>query len=170
MAETYTPIKMLEKLVSFDTTSAFSNMELIDFVRDYLDQYGVEATVLPNEDGTKANLFATIGPSKPGGVALSGHTDVVPVVGQPWDTDPFELVEKGSRLYGRGTCDMKAFSATALALVPEMVAKPMQRPLHFCLSYDEEVGCLGAPGMIGTAQAGAGYRRRTDGHEGRLRP
>ncbi|RVU38037.1 acetylornithine deacetylase [Hwanghaeella grinnelliae] len=153
MAETYTPIEMLGKLVSFDTTSAFSNMELIDFVRGYLADYGVEAQVLPNEDGTKANLFATIGPSKPGGVALSGHTDVVPVVGQPWDTNPFEVVEKGTRLYGRGTCDMKAFSATALALVPEMVAKPLQRPLHFCLSYDEEVGCLGAPGMI--AELGA---------------
>ncbi|WP_425403448.1 acetylornithine deacetylase [Hwanghaeella sp.] len=148
MAETYTPIEMLGKLVSFDTTSAYSNLELIDFVRGYLADHGVEAQVLPNEDGTKANLFATIGPVKPGGVALSGHTDVVPVVGQPWDTDPFDMVEKGTRLYGRGTADMKAFSATALALVPEMVAQPLTRPLHFCLSYDEEVGCLGAPEMI----------------------
>lgn len=148
MAATYTPIEMLGKLVSFDTTSAYSNLELIDFVRDYLAEYGVESQVLPNADGTKANLFATIGPSVPGGVALSGHTDVVPVTDQPWDTDPFDMTEKGTRLYGRGTADMKAFSATALALVPEMVAKSMKRPLHFCLSYDEEVGCLGAPEMI----------------------
>jgi len=148
MAETYTPIEMLGKLVSFDTTSEYSNLDLIHFVRDYLAGYGVEAQVLPNEDGTKANLFATVGPDQAGGVALSGHTDVVPVAGQPWDTDPFDMVQQGSRLYGRGTADMKAFSATALALVPEMVAKPLSRPLHFCLSYDEEVGCLGAPKMI----------------------
>lgn len=148
MTATYTPIEMLGKLVSFDTTSAYSNLGLIDFVRDYLAGYGIDAQVLPNADGTKANLFATVGPSVEGGVALSGHTDVVPVVGQPWDTDPFDMVEKGSRLYGRGTADMKAFSATALALVPEMIAKPLKRPLHFCLSYDEEVGCLGAPEMI----------------------
>ena len=148
MAETYSPIDMLGKLVSFDTTSAYSNLDLIHFVRDYLAGHGVEAEILPNSDGKKANLFATVGPKRPGGVALSGHTDVVPVQGQPWDTDPFELVQKGSRLYGRGTCDMKAFSATALALVPEMVSRPLSRPLHFCLSYDEEVGCLGAPEMI----------------------
>ena len=148
MAETYSPIEMLGKLVAFDTTSAYSNLDLIHFVRDYLAGYGITAEVLPNKDGKKANLFATVGPQQPGGVALSGHTDVVPVKGQPWETDPFDLVQKGSRLYGRGTCDMKAFSATALALVPEMLARPLTRPLHFCLSYDEEVGCLGAPEMI----------------------
>lgn len=143
-----TSIEMLEKLISFDTTSAYSNMALIEFVRDYLEGFDVPVTVLPNADGTKANLFATIGPERAGGVALSGHTDVVPVEGQPWDTDPFELVQIGSRLYGRGTCDMKAFPACGLALVPEMLAKPLARPIHFALSYDEEVGCKGAPEMI----------------------
>ncbi len=143
-----TPLEMLEKLISFDTTSAYSNMALIEFVRDYLEGHGAKVSILPNADKTKANLFATLGPEQAGGVALSGHTDVVPVVGQPWDTDPFTLVQKGSRLYGRGTCDMKSFSAIGLALVPEMMAKPLNRPIHFALSYDEEVGCLGAPQMI----------------------
>ncbi|MDJ0685223.1 MAG: acetylornithine deacetylase [Alphaproteobacteria bacterium] len=153
MPSVYTPIEMLEKLVAFDTTSAFSNMALIDFVRDYLAEHGVAARVLPNHDGSKANLFATIGPERPGGVALSGHTDVVPVEGQPWDTDPFEMVERDGKLYGRGTADMKAFSATGLALVPELVKRTLSRPIHFALSYDEEVGCKGAPEMI--AQLGA---------------
>lgn len=142
------PVGLLETLVGFDTTSAKSNMALIDWVRDYLAGHGIDATLVPNEDGTKANLWATVGPSVEGGVCLSGHTDVVPVDGQPWDTDPFTLTEKGSRLYGRGTCDMKAFPATALALLPEMLAKPLARPIHFAFSYDEEVGCLGAPHMI----------------------
>lgn len=139
---------MLAKLVSFDTTSAYSNLELIHFVRDYLEEYGISSVIIPNEDGNKANLFATIGPKETGGVALSGHTDVVPVAGQPWDTDPFTMVEKDDKLYGRGTADMKAFSATGLALVPEMVTAPLNRPISFALSYDEEVGCKGAPGMI----------------------
>lgn len=143
-----TPVEILDTLVGFDTTSAKSNMALIDWVRAYLEEHGVESTLVPNEDGTKANLWATIGPLREGGVCLSGHTDVVPVEGQPWDTDPFTLTRKGSRLYGRGTCDMKAFPATALSLLPEMVAKPLTRPIHFAFSYDEEVGCLGAPSMI----------------------
>ena len=143
-----TSVEMLETLVGFDTVSAKSNMALIDFVRDYLARYGVEATVLPNADGTKANLFATVGPSQPGGVCLSGHTDVVPVEGQPWTSNPFTLVRRDGRLYGRGTCDMKAFPAAALALLPEMLAEPLTRPIHFAFSYDEEVGCRGAPEMI----------------------
>jgi len=143
-----TPIEMLEKLVSFDTTSSKSNLALIEYVQDVLKDHGVASTLVPNEEGTKANLWATIGPEQEGGVCLSGHTDVVPVDGQPWDTDPFTLTKKGSRYYGRGTCDMKAFPATALALLPEMVAKPLARPIHFAFSYDEEVGCLGAPKMI----------------------
>lgn len=144
-----TPVELLEKLVGFDTVSSKSNMELIRFVQDRLAAHGVEATLIPNEDGGKANLWATIGPVQPGGVCLSGHTDVVPVEGQPWDTDPFTLTDKGDgKLYGRGTCDMKAFPATALALLPEMLAKPLKRPIHFAFSYDEEVNCLGAPKMI----------------------
>lgn len=148
MVTSVSAVEMLAKLVGFDTVSSKSNMDLIEFVKTYLDEYGVAATIIPNEDGTKANLWATVGPNETGGVALSGHTDVVPVDGQPWDTDPFTLVEKEGRYYGRGTCDMKAFPATALALVPEMLKKPLRRPIHFAFSYDEEIGCFGAAKMI----------------------
>ena len=144
----YTALEMIEKLVGFPTVSRDSNLELIEFVRDYLAGYGIESHVVPNEEGTKGNLYATVGPSVEGGVVLSGHTDVVPVDGQPWDTDPFTLTERGGRLYGRGTCDMKSFSACGLALVPEMVTAGLARPIHFALSYDEEVGCQGVPSMI----------------------
>ena len=145
---THSPREMIETLVGFPTVSRDSNLDLIHFVRDYLAGHGVEPHVVPNEDGTKANLYATVGPDAEGGVVLSGHTDVVPVDGQPWDTDPFEAVERGGRLYGRGTADMKSFSAVALALVPDMLARGLKRPIHLALSYDEEVGCLGAPSMI----------------------
>ncbi len=113
-------IEILEKLVSFPTVSKDSNLELIEFIDGYLSEHGISSTRIPNTKGTKANLYATIGPMEEGGIILSGHTDVVPVEGQPWDTDPFVLTEKGERLYGRGTCDMKAYAAIALALVPEM--------------------------------------------------
>lgn len=139
---------MIARLVSFDTVSRRSNLALIDYVRDYLASHGIEARLVPSPDQTKANLYATIGPMTEGGVVLSGHTDVVPVDGQAWDTDPFTLVEKDGRLYGRGTADMKSFSAVALALVPEMLACGLRRPIHLALSYDEEVGCVGAPSMI----------------------
>lgn len=142
------PIELLDTLIGFDTTSSKSNMALIDYVRDYLGQHGVDVHLVHNEDKTKANLFATVGPVRDGGVALSGHTDVVPVDGQPWDTDPFTLTKSGSRYFGRGTCDMKAFPAAALALLPDMLAKPLTRPIHFAFSYDEEIGCMGAPSMI----------------------
>ena len=145
---TMTAIQMTERLVGFDTTSTNSNRELIDFVVDYLSGHGVGAHVIESEDGTKANLFASIGPEGPGGVALSGHTDVVPVAGQPWDTDPFEVAHADDRLYGRGTCDMKGFLGICLALVPDMAAARLARPIHLALSYDEEIGCLGAPRMI----------------------
>ncbi|MCW2238469.1 acetylornithine deacetylase [Azospirillum canadense] len=139
---------MIARLVGFDTVSRRSNMALIDWVRDHLAGHGVESRVVPSADGSKANLFATIGPAEEGGVVLSAHTDVVPVDGQPWDTDPFTLNERDGRLYGRGTADMKSFPAVALALLPEMLAAKLKRPLHLALSYDEEVGCLGAPAMI----------------------
>ena len=145
---TRSPREMIETLVGFPTVSRDSNLDLIHFVRDYLAGYGVESCLVPNEDGTKANLYATVGPQVEGGVVLSGHTDVVPVDGQPWETDPFEVVERDGRLYGRGTSDMKSFYAIALALVPDMLAHGLKRPIHFALSYDEEVGCLGAPAMI----------------------
>ncbi len=145
---TYTPQELISKLVSFATVSRDSNLELIEFVRAYLDEHEVESRLVPSDDGAKANLFATIGPMVEGGVVVSGHTDVVPVDGQPWDTDPFTLVHKDGRLYGRGTADMKSFYAVALALVPKMLGRKLQRPIHLALSYDEEIGCLGAPRMI----------------------
>jgi len=104
--------------------------------------------VMLSNDGKKANLYATVGPMVEGGVVLSGHTDVVPVLGQPWDSDPFQVLEKDGRLYGRGTADMKSFLAIGLALVPVMLEKNLQKPIHFALSYDEEIGCFGAPAMI----------------------
>ena len=145
---TLSPKAMLAKLVSFNTESHRSNVPLIEFCRDYLAGLGVESTVVPSPDGQKANLYATIGPRVAGGVVLSGHTDVVPVEGQLWSTDPWTLTEKDGKLYGRGSCDMKGFDALALALVPDMLAAGLKRPIHIALSYDEEVGCIGARGMI----------------------
>lgn len=143
-----TPVEMLAKLVSFPSESDRSNHDIIGFARDYLASHGVESVVVPSPDGTKANLFATVGPKGDGGVVLSGHTDVVPVEGQAWTSDPWTLTERGGRLYGRGSCDMKGFDALALALVPDMLAAGMKRPVHIALSYDEETGCIGAPFMI----------------------
>src|SRR5436190_8833401 len=139
---------ILATLVGFDTTSRGSNLELIAWVEAYLDRYGVPHRRVPNHDGTKTNLMATIGPAVAGGVVLSGHTDVVPVDGQPWTSEPFVLTEKNGRLYGRGTCDMKGFLALALAATPELVAANPKKPVHLAFSYDEEIGCLGAPEMI----------------------
>ena len=139
---------ILARLISFDTTSRGSNLELIGWVEAYLDGLGVPHRRVPNADGSKSNLLATIGPAVAGGVVLSGHTDVVPVDGQPWSTDPFTLTQKGERLFGRGTCDMKGFLALALAAAPELAAANLSRPVHLAFSYDEEIGCLGAPQMI----------------------
>ena len=141
-------VEMIARLVGFATVSRDSNLSLIEFVRDYLAEQGIESRLVHNGNATKANLYATIGPMVAGGVVLSGHTDVVPVDGQPWDSDPFVLTEKDGRLYGRGAADMKSFYAVALALVPEMLERGLARPIHLALSYDEEVGCLGAPDMI----------------------
>ena len=134
--------------MAFDTTSAKSNLELIVFVDAFLDRHGIKAHVVPSEDGAKASLFATIGPDAPGGVVLSGHSDVVPVTGQRWTGDPFTLTERDGRLYGRGTADMKGFIAVALAMVPEFRARPLAVPIHLAFSHDEEVGCLGAPRLL----------------------
>ena len=142
--EIVSSVEMLRRLVAFDTTSRNSNLALIDYVRDYLAGHGVESKLVPNEDGSKANLFATVGPNVKGGVVLSGHTDVVPVDGQPWTTDPWTLTLKDGKYYGRGTCDMKAFYAIALAMLPEFKKAPLKKPIHFALSYDEEIGCFGA--------------------------
>ncbi|MFT0533458.1 acetylornithine deacetylase [Castellaniella hirudinis] len=141
-------LDMITRLVGFDTVSRHSNLDLIHFVRDYLAAQGVASQLVESPAGDKANLFATVGPQVEGGIVLSGHTDVVPVDGQPWETDPFTVTEKSGRLYGRGTCDMKAFIAVGLAMVPRMLQAGLRRPVHFALSYDEEVGCTGAPPMI----------------------
>ena len=144
----YDSIEMIKKLVSFDTTSRASNLQLIDFVAEYLSTLGVKSHLIHDESGEKANLYATIGPPDVPGVVLSGHTDVVPVDGQAWDTDPFEVVQKDNRLFGRGTSDMKSFIAIALAMAPDFASTKLKTPIHFALSFDEEVGCLGAPLMI----------------------
>ncbi len=140
--------EIMEILVAFPTVSRESNLELIDWVESYLNSFGVTAHRVYNDDGTKANLYANIGPEVEGGVVLSGHTDVVPIDGQAWDSDPFTVIEKDGRLYGRGTCDMKGFDALALAAVPLALQSDLKRPLQIALSYDEEVGCIGAPRMI----------------------
>ncbi|MEE1891220.1 acetylornithine deacetylase [Pseudomonas carassii] len=139
---------LLERLVGFATVSRDSNLELIAFIRDYLAGLGVASELFHNEEGTKANLFATIGPADRGGVVLSGHTDVVPVEGQAWTVEPFRLTEREGRLYGRGTADMKGFIASVLAAVPALLAQPLKLPVHLAFSYDEEVGCLGVRSML----------------------
>ena len=140
--------EIMERLVAFPTVSSESNLELMDWVEDYLDGFGVSAARVYDAEGTKANLYANVGPEVDGGVILSGHTDVVPVEGQAWTSDPFTVTERGGRLYGRGTCDMKGFDALALAAVPLALDARIRRPLQLALSYDEEVGCVGAPPMI----------------------
>jgi acetylornithine deacetylase len=139
---------LLADLIAFDTTSRLSNLALIDHVRDYLAGLGVESELLFNHDRSKANLYARIGPSGPGGVMLSGHSDVVPVDGQPWTLPAFALTERDGRLYGRGTADMKGYIACVLAAVPAFLARPLRLPLHIAISYDEEVGCLGVRSLV----------------------
>lgn len=148
MADYHTTLQILGRLVSFDTTSRHSNLALVDWAEERLLEAGAQCRRIPDASGQKANLWARIGPDVPGGIVLSGHTDVVPVDGQPWESDPFTLTERDGRLYGRGTCDMKAFLALALAFAPRFAAARLARPVHFAFSHDEEVGCLGAPAMI----------------------
>lgn len=149
----YSSEEMIETLVGFDTTSSKSNLDLISFVEGYLGELGVASRRTANAEGTKANLYATLGPEIAGGVVLSGHTDVVPVTGQDWHSDPFKVARKDGKLYGRGTADMKSFLAVALALAPEMLERGLARPIHLALSYDEEVGCLGVGGLIADVTA-----------------
>jgi len=141
-------VDLLARLVAFDTESSRSNLALIDWVSAYLDGWGVRSVRVPNAAGDKAALFATLGPEGDGGVVLSGHTDVVPVAGQSWSADPFTLRIADGRAYGRGAVDMKGFCALALALVPEMLAADLRRPIHILLSYDEETTCLGVADTI----------------------
>ncbi|VVO76849.1 Acetylornithine deacetylase [Pseudomonas fluorescens] len=139
---------VLKALVAFDTTSRESNLQLIEFVRDYLASCDVPCELIYNQQRSKANLFATIGPTDKPGIVLSGHTDVVPVDGQPWTVPPFELTERDGKVYGRGTADMKGYIACMLALVPSLVSTSLRLPVHIALSYDEEVGCLGVRSLL----------------------
>lgn len=148
MPDIYTPEEMLAKLVSYPTVSRDSNVDLMDFVADYLDGHGVTAHRTWSDDGQKCNIYACVGPEVAGGVVLSGHVDVVPVDGQDWSTDPFTLVRKGDRLYGRGACDMKGFDALALCAVPKAMAAGVKRPLQLALTYDEETGMHGAYQLV----------------------
>ena len=143
-----TPLEMLAALVSFDTESANSNLALVDFAEGYLRSWNVPVVRVPNESGDKAALYATVGPQDRGGIVLSGHTDVVPVTGQTWTSDPFALRVENGRIFGRGAVDMKGFDALALALVPEFLALDLKTPIHILLSYDEETTCLGVADVI----------------------
>jgi acetylornithine deacetylase len=145
---TLTTEHLLADLISFDTTSRESNIPLIAYVEKYLDGFGIPHLRVDYEAGKKTNLYATIGPDVSGGVVLSGHTDVVPVDGQNWSTNPFELVSKGDLLFGRGTADMKGFVAAALAMVPQFMAMNLKRPIHLAFSCDEEVGCRGVRPLV----------------------
>jgi acetylornithine deacetylase len=139
---------LLERLVARDTTSTRSNLGLLEDVERWLDAHEVPHERVPAPDGTRANLLARIGPEAPGGVVLSAHTDTVPVEGQPWSADPYRLREQDGRLYGRGTTDMKGFLAVVLAAVPRMVTASLTRPVFLALSYDEEIGTVGAPSLV----------------------
>src|SRR5690349_3212659 len=145
-------VEMLRKLIAFPTVSRDSNLALIEFIRDTLKPYDADVRFTHDDEKRKANLFATLGPRKGAGIVLSGHTDVVPVEGQAWDTDPFVMVEKDGKLYGRGTCDMKGFIACVLAWVPNFMTRRLNAPLYLAFSYDEEVGCIGVGRLISDLQ------------------
>jgi acetylornithine deacetylase len=146
-------IEILEKLIAFPTVSRDSNLDLIGYVRELLEAHGIACQIIPSDEGHKANLFATIGPSGVPGVMLSGHTDVVPVDGQDWTLPPFELTKRDGRLYGRGAADMKGFIACALAACIKASKMPLKTPLHLALSYDEEIGCIGVRSLVEMLQA-----------------
>jgi acetylornithine deacetylase len=142
------PAELLGRLVAFDTTSHKSNLGIVAFIEDYLARHGVGATRVTTPDGEKASLYATIGPPDVPGAGLSAHTDVVPVDGQTWTSDPFTLTQRGDRLHGRGTSDMKGFLACMLAMVPDLRRRRLKKPIHLLVSYDEEIGCIGVRPMI----------------------
>ena len=145
---TLSPRDLIARLIAFDTTSRDSNLALIDFVRDYLDGWGIASELYFDAERRKADLYATIGPHDRRGLMLSGHTDTVPVDGQAWDSDPFKVTQRDGRLYARGSSDMKSFIAVALAQVPAFATTKLKTPLHLALSYDEEVGCTGVRDLI----------------------
>jgi acetylornithine deacetylase len=152
MPDRLSPLQLMEKLISFPTVSRDSNIPLIDWVDSYLGTHGIEAHRYVDPDQPKHALFAHVGPWQEGAIVLSGHTDVVPVDGQPWDTDPFSVVEKDGKYFGRGTCDMKGFDALALWALVEARYLDVKRPLQIAFSFDEEIGCVGAPPMIEAMQ------------------
>ena len=170
---------MIERLIAFDTTSRNSTLDLIHDVRDYLAGFEIESELTFDEGKQKANLYATLGPTDRGGIALSGHTDVVPVDGQDWSSDPWRVLERDGRLYGRGTCDMKSFIAIALAKVPDFLERGLETPIHLCFSFDEEIGCVGVRHLL-AALAGREVKPRgciigeptsmrvVTGHKGKL--
>ncbi len=139
---------LLAKLIAFDTTSKTSNLQLIDFVRNLLDDHAIDSQLVHNDDHSRANLYATIGPDDIGGVMLSGHTDVVPTAGQNWRSDPYRMHSSDESLVGRGACDMKGFIACVLAALPQISASPLKTPIHLAFSYDEEIGCVGAKRLV----------------------
>jgi len=142
------PLDLVRLLIGFDTTSRDSNLPLIDFAQELLETAGARCRRTLDAARQKANLFATFGPDAGGGYVLSGHTDVVPVDGQEWSSDPFRADIRDNRLFGRGTCDMKGFIGVALSLLPDIARARLKRPIHFALSYDEEVGCAGVPALL----------------------
>lgn len=144
---------ILAKLIEFDTTSRLSNRSLIEYIESLLIEHGVESTIIPNEDGSKANMYCTVGPTDKRGIMLSGHTDVVPVDGQHWTRPPFELTESGGKLYGRGTADMKGFVASAINAAIQASKSNLTTPLHLGFSYDEEIGCVGVHSLLAMLQS-----------------
>ncbi len=146
-------IALLNELIAFPTVSADSNLGLIGNLATWLEEAGARVDLYHNEDGTKANLFATIGPEVDGGILLSGHTDVVPVTDQDWTNDPFDMIHRDGKLYGRGTCDMKGFIAAAVSMAPHLAEMVRSRPVHFAFTYEEEIGCIGAQALVDSLQA-----------------
>ena len=142
--------QILARLIAFDTTSTTSNMQLIDFVRNLLNEQAIASQLVHNDDHSRANLYATIGPDNVGGVMLSGHTDVVPTTGQDWNSNPYQMLSDDQLLIGRGACDMKGFIACVLAALPQISAGSLQTPIHLAFSYDEEIGCVGAKRLVET--------------------
>ena len=141
-------IEILKKLVSFDTTSFKSNLDLIKFIENYLNDLNIKSELIYDETKNKANLFTTIGPNLQGGIVLSGHTDVVPITKQNWTSDPFILTERDDKLFGRGSSDMKGFIAIVLSRVSAMIEKKLKKPIHLAFSYDEEIGCVGVHSLL----------------------
>jgi len=144
----HSALEILKTLVGFDTTSRNSNLEIIDWIEKYLEPFGAKLLRVPSDDGLKTNLIASFGPMVDGGIVLSGHSDVVPIDDQDWSTDPWLLTRLDDKVFGRGTCDMKGFLACILAMAPRIAELRLEKPIYFAISYDEEVGCIGAPRLV----------------------